>query len=103
MRETSATLTITATDKATGAIGRTMALLAAEPKPPPEPELDEAEFCRRFVGYMVSTAGFSHFDDGASVEEYARETAPTYFADPDQRSDGPEECAASDMSYWGED
>lgn len=29
-------------------------------------------------------------------------TAPTYWDDLHQRAEGPEECAAADMSYWGE-
>jgi hypothetical protein len=85
------------------AIARTMALLAAEPQPSREPDLDEAEFCRRFVARMVNRAGFTHFEDDLSVEDYARQTAPTYYEDPEQRRDGPEECVDADMSYWGEE
>ncbi|UYW25731.1 hypothetical protein OKC48_21025 [Methylorubrum extorquens] len=87
----------------TDAIARTLDLLGKEVKPAPEPRLKKSEFCERFVARMVKRAGFTHFDDGMSVEDYAKETAPTYFADPDQRADGPEECADADMSYWGEE
>ncbi|GEP00512.1 hypothetical protein [Methylobacterium haplocladii] len=85
------------------AITRTLDLLGREIRPAPEPTPNKAEFCRRFVAYMVKRAGFTHFDDDKSVEEYAQETAPTYWADKDQRQEGPEECADADMSYWGEE
>lgn len=85
------------------AITRTLDLLGKEVRPAPEPRLRKSEFCKRFVDRMVKRAGFTHFDDGLSVEEYAKDTAPTYFSDPDQRADGPEECADADMSYWGEE
>lgn len=64
--------------------------------------LTEEQFVARFVARCLSTCGFTHFDDGEPVEEYARMVAPCYWADPDQREDGPEECADADMSYWGE-
>lgn len=60
------------------------------------------EFCNRFKARMVGRAGDT-FDDGSSIAKYADETAPTYFDDPMQRGNGPEECADADMSYWGED
>lgn len=63
--------------------------------------LTKEEFCRRFVEYMVRRGGET-FDDGSSIREYAEEIAPTYWDDPGQRSDGPEECADADMDYWGE-
>lgn len=59
------------------------------------------EFVDRFVERMLRKAG-PKFDDGSSIEEYARETGPTYYEDEEQRSCGPEECADADMSYWGE-
>lgn len=64
--------------------------------------MDKEEFCQRFVECMVYSAGET-FDDGESIREYAEEAAPTYWDNIDQRSDGPEECACADMSYWGED
>ncbi len=85
------------------AITRTLDLLGREVRPAPEPPPKKAEFCERFVARIVKRAGFTHFDDGLSVEAYAKETAPTYFADPDQRAEGPEECADADMSYWDEE
>jgi hypothetical protein len=60
------------------------------------------QFIERFVKYVTDRCPPT-FDDGSSVEQYARDTAPTYYDEPDQRADGPEECAYSDMSYWGED
>ena len=68
---------------------------------PGQQEISKDEFVRRFVAEMLRVAG-STFDDGSSIEEYAKETAPTYWEDESQREDGPEECARSDMSYWGE-
>jgi hypothetical protein len=59
------------------------------------------EFCARFKAEMLRAG--PTFDDGTSITEYADETAPTYWDDPDQRAEGPEACAQADMSYWGED
>lgn len=59
------------------------------------------EFVQRFKARMLSVAG-TKFDDGESIADYADETAPTYWEEKGQREDGPEECADSDMSYWGE-
>lgn len=64
--------------------------------------MTKEEFCARFKAYMLSVAG-EKFDDGESIADYADETAPTYWDDPGQRKNGPEECAQADMSYWGED
>lgn len=60
------------------------------------------EFCQRFVAHMLAQAGET-FDDGRSVKEYAEENALAYWDDPHYRDEGPEACAESDMSYWGED
>ncbi|MBO9380306.1 hypothetical protein GG804_26425 [Sphingomonas histidinilytica] len=65
-------------------------------------EITEDEFCARFKARMLARAG-SHFDDGESIADYADETAPSYFETDWQRALGPEECADSEMSYWGED
>jgi len=65
--------------------------------------VSKEEFCSRFIDYMVRNAGFDAFDDGRSVAEYAADTAVTYWDDEHQRAEGPEECAAADMSYWGEE
>ena len=69
----------------------------------PQPEMTEAEWIEAFVAHTLKTCGFTHFDDGTSVEAYARETARASYADPCYRADGPEACAKSDMDYWGED
>lgn len=72
--------------------------------------LAKEEFCARFVTEMVRIVGpsYSQLDeDGRPAEEglltaeYAAEVAPTYWEDPDQRAEGPEECARSDYSCWG--
>jgi hypothetical protein len=67
-----------------------------------EPQVSKEEFCQRFKARMMAIAG-PVFDDGDSIAEYADETAPTYWEDPGQRAEGPEECADADMSYWGEE
>ena len=59
------------------------------------------EFCARFKAKMLAVVGPT-FDDGDSVADYADETAPTYFEEADQRIEGPEECALTDISYWEE-
>lgn len=66
-------------------------------------EITKEEFIDRFAVHCLKTCGFTHFDDGSSVEEYARETAEASWSDPDYRADGPEACAESDMEYWGEE
>lgn len=63
--------------------------------------MDKEEFCRRFKAHMLKVAGET-FDDGTSIAEYADDLAQTYWDEPSQRADGPEECAAADISYWGE-
>lgn len=65
--------------------------------------MTEAEFVSRFTEYCLANCGFTHFDDGTSVADYCAEVAPSYFADPHQRDDGPEACASADMDYWGEE
>ena len=64
--------------------------------------MNKEEFCARFVAEMKRAAGFEAFTDGTTVEDYAKATAPSYYDEPDQRADGPEECARADVSYWGE-
>jgi hypothetical protein len=63
--------------------------------------ITKEEFVKRFVAHMLAVAG-PQFDDGESIEDYALETAPTYWAEDYQRAEGPEACADADMSYWGE-
>ena len=61
------------------------------------------EFQRRFTVHMCERAGFTHFDDGTAVADYASTSVATYWADEGYRREGPEECAESDMDYWGEE
>lgn len=63
--------------------------------------MDEEEYCRRFVEHTVKTAGFTHFECGMSVEEYAKGTAPNCYGV--MSGETPEEDAEADMSYWGEE
>jgi hypothetical protein len=69
----------------------------------PDRDIDLQTFTRRFIDRCVQQCGFTHFDDGESVEAYCREVADSYWADPDRRAEGPETCADEDMTYWGED
>jgi hypothetical protein len=64
-------------------------------------KLDRSAFIDRFVAAMLRIAG-PKFDDGDSIEAYARDTAPSYFEEQYQDDDltTPEECAAVDISYW---
>lgn len=62
-------------------------------------DMTETAFIERFVNHMVLVGG-TEFADGSSIEEYAREVAPTYWANSDQREDGPEACADADMDCW---
>lgn len=61
--------------------------------------LTESEFVERFVAYMLKCRGQT-FADGFSVERYARETAPSYFADQHMDGESPEDCAEADMAEW---
>jgi hypothetical protein len=66
--------------------------------------MDKEEFCKRFVDRMMARAGFTHFDDGVSIQSYAEEIAPTYWeSHGGPLAETPEECADADMSYWGEE
>lgn len=62
-------------------------------------DIAEAEFIEHFVNHMVLMGG-TEFSDGTSIEEYAREVAPLYWAEADHRADGPEECAEADIDCW---
>lgn len=64
-------------------------------------EITKEEFCRRFKVEMLRCAG-EKFDDGSSIAEYADMTAPAYWDEPEQRAEGPEECASADMDCWGD-
>jgi len=66
--------------------------------------MTKEEFIERFVARMLKASNAAcpdgKFTDGSSIEEYARQTAPTYWDDEGQRDDGPEDCADADISYW---
>jgi hypothetical protein len=61
------------------------------------------EFTRRFTAEAKRLAGFDTFDDGVKVDDYCKEVAASYYADPLYREEGPEACAKGDVSYWGEE
>lgn len=72
-------------------------------------EITEEEFCARFKTKLLAIVGPVYFQDGddgqreeCSTASYADEVAPTYWAEPCQREEGPEECAIADHSYWEE-
>lgn len=60
--------------------------------------LTQEEFIDRFAARMLKIG--TTFSDGTSVDEYARKVAPIYWAEKDQREDGPEACAEADMDCW---
>ena len=66
-------------------------------------QMTEAQFVSRFAEHCKKVCGFTHFDDGMSVDDYCEDVAKSYYADIAYREDGPEACAESDMSYWGEE
>lgn len=63
--------------------------------------MERDKFLTRFKAHMLKRAGET-FDNGDSIADYADETGPTYWDDPDQRADGPEACAEADMECWGD-
>lgn len=54
------------------------------------------EFCARFKAEMLRIGGPT-FSDGESIADYADEIALTYWNNPDQRAEGPEDCASADI------
>lgn len=62
-------------------------------------EINKDEFCRRFVEEMM-TARSIYGGTEAELRTYANQASETYWDEPDQRSEGPEECARSDIGYW---
>lgn len=65
--------------------------------------MTKEQFIDRFSAHCLKRCGFTHFNNGESVDLYAREVAVSYWSDPIYRDDGPEICADSDMDYWGEE
>jgi len=66
-------------------------------------ELTEAQFVGRFTAQCLKLCGFTEFNDGITVLDYCADVASSYYADPFLREVGPEECAISEMEYWGEE
>lgn len=65
--------------------------------------MTEDEFCQRFKARMLHRVyPRTHFDDGESIADYADDTAPTYWEQEHDRKEGPEACADTDISYWGD-
>lgn len=60
-------------------------------------EITRDEFLRRFKSRLRDILG-EHYDFG-----YVDQIAPTYWDDEAQRADGPEECAESEASEWGDE
>lgn len=65
--------------------------------------ISQEEFTNRFTSEAIRLSGLDTFDDGTSVAEYCKDVAASYYTDPLYRDDGPEACAESDVSYWGEE
>lgn len=60
--------------------------------------MDKDQFIIRFKAELRRL-----LPEGAYDAEYVDQIAPTYWDDPDYRADGPEECAESEASEWGEE
>lgn len=60
-------------------------------------EITRDQFLSRFKSKLRDMLG-EHYDF-----KYADEIAPTYWDDPEYRAEGPEECAESEFSEWGEE
>lgn len=57
--------------------------------------ITQEDFTRRFTAEAKRLAGVDVFDDGVTVDDYCRDVAPSYYADPHYRDYGPEACAGS--------
>lgn len=67
--------------------------------------LTKEVFCERFVSHMLKIVPFKQFDDGETIESYAKATAPSYYDDYHASTDdlwSPEELAEEDFSLFGE-
>lgn len=60
--------------------------------------MEKEEFVKRFKAALEKLLPYDDYVDGL---EYIEKIAPTYWDDPDQRADGPEECAESEAHEWG--
>lgn len=60
--------------------------------------MEREEFLVRFKAELIRCVGEKTCED---VGAYADDIGPTYWDDPGQRADGPEECARADASEWG--
>ena len=54
---------------------------------------------KTYPTYQQELDTLGEYEDG-DTREYAEMVAPTYFEEPDQRAEGPEECARNDFAYW---
>lgn len=59
--------------------------------------MNREEFIDRFKDELKRWIGPAAYSDN---ESYIDEIAPTYWDDPEQRADGPEECAESEALEW---
>ncbi len=66
-----------------------------------EPEITQDAFSARFIATIM--AAEDRYDGSpAELRNYAEQAAASYWEDPDQRSEGPEACAQSDIGYWAD-
>ncbi|MCC4295806.1 hypothetical protein [Brevundimonas aurantiaca] len=62
-------------------------------------ELSREDFEARFVAEMMTYASvYDGYEN--ELRDYAVSIASSYYDEPDQRADGPEECARADVGYW---
>lgn len=60
------------------------------------------EYVDRFADRMFEVAG-SKFENGQSIEEYARQRALFYWSDPSHKGKAPWDCADEDVANWHND
>jgi len=60
-------------------------------------EMTKAEFIRRFIFRLYEVSASIRY---AETNAQFADIAGTYWDDPEQRAEGPEECSDADYSYW---
>jgi hypothetical protein len=59
--------------------------------------MEKDEFIARFKAALKRELPPGAYE---GAEDYVNEIAPTYWDDPQQRAEGPEECAEAEASEW---
>lgn len=60
--------------------------------------MEKDEFITRFKAELKRLLPPGAYE---GEDKYVDDIAPTYWDDPDQRADGPEDCAEAEASEWG--